>query len=313
MWHMYPVCPTTLRVLSLGAALLSGSAVAQQSDATKFNYDFESAKIASIRRSEFKEWTMFDIGGKRSPHYMRLSSMEEFDNKVALQWKFIPDTSEGLFRGKQFPDGVSVEDLVVFDCTEPAYALSERAIISKSSEVLFHYKWADPHFLIISNGPILVAGSVAMTARNIACREELRTPLLGKSDLISLKFPSLPKAIAGDRDIFYVSTTEGNSIENQINVTTVTRWHEDRKISTVLPSGINIEESPQYRFEVNQIRIYCAENKMSLFKQEYYTASTDLVYLAATDPSRQVPQVYIDEASPYRALRRIVCNFNEVR
>jgi hypothetical protein len=309
----YPVYPTTFRVLSLGAALLSGNAIAQQSNATKFKQDFESAKVASNRRSEFKEWTMFDIGDKRIPHYMRLSSIEQFDNKVAFQWRFVPTTSEGLFRGKQFPDGVNVEDLAVFDCTEPTYALSERRITAKSGEVLFHFKWADPHFLIISNGPKLVPDSVAMLARNIACHEELRTPLVDKPDLTSLKFPSLGKTMAGDRDIFYIPIKDGNSTQNQINVTTIIKWHEDRKISTALPSGISIEESSQYRFEITQVRIYCGENKMSFFKKEYYTASTDLVYLAAMDPSRQVPQVHIDEASPYRALRRIVCNFNEVR
>jgi hypothetical protein len=161
-------------------------------------------KIASIRRSEFKEWTMFDIGGQRTPHYMRLSSIDRFDNKVAVQWKFRPDTSEGLFRGKQFPDGVDVEDVAVFDCTEPVYSLSERTITGKSGELLFHYKWADPYFLILSNGPKLTSGSVAMSARNIACHEELRTPLVGKLELASLKFPSLASAIAGDRDIFYI-------------------------------------------------------------------------------------------------------------
>jgi hypothetical protein len=270
-------------------------------------------KIASIRRSEFKEWTMFDIGGQRIRHYMRLSSIDKFDNKVAVQWKFLPDASEGLFRGKQFPDGVTVEDVAVFDCTEPVYALSERTITSKSGEVLFHYKWAEPHFLILSNGPKLAPGSVAMSARNIACHEELRTPLVGKLELASLKFPSLTSAIAVDRNIFYIPIKDGKRVENQISVTTIIKWSEDRKISTALPAGTGIAESSQYRFEVAQAQIDCAENKMSFLKEEYYAVSNDLVYLAATDPSKQVPQVHINETSPYAVLRRIVCNSYELR
>jgi hypothetical protein len=313
MWHTYPIYPPILRVLGLGAALLSVSAVAQQLDATKFNQDFESSRIASIRRSEFKEWTMFDIGGQQIQHYIRLSSIDQFDNRVSFQWKFIPNTSEGLFRGKQFPDGVNVEDLAVFDCSESIYALSERTIIGKSGEVLFRYKWADPHFLIISNSQKLVPGSVAMSARNIACHEELRTPLLGKLELASLKFPSLPKAITGDRDMFYIPIKDEQSAQDQINVTTISRWHEDRKISTVLPSTTSIAESPQYRFEAVRVKIYCAENKMSFFKEEYYTASTDLVYLVATDRSREIPKVYINKTSPYGALRGIVCHLNGFR
>jgi hypothetical protein len=382
MRRVYPVHPITLRVLGVGAALLSGSAIAQQPDAIKFNQGYESAvgkarqvaprivesvkatayvptkqlhdsvrqgelsdelqialranridtidtylhrypdserriellgRIASIRRSEFKEWIMFDVGDQRTPHYMRLSSIDQFDNKVAVQWMFRPDTSEGLFRGKQFPDGVNVEDAAVFDCTEPVYALSERAITGKSGEVLFHYKWADSRFLILSNGPKLAPGSVAMSARNIACHEELRTPLVGKLELASLKYPSLVSAIAGDRDMFYIPIKDGNRAQNQITVTTVIRWHEDRKISTVLPAGTSIAESSQYRFQVAQAQIYCAENKMSFLKEEYYTASNDLVYLAAVAPSKQVRQVYVNETSPYGKLRRIVCGLNEVR
>jgi hypothetical protein len=270
-------------------------------------------KIANIRRSEFNEWTLFDIGGQRIPHYMRLSSIDQIDNKVAVQWRFLPDTSEGLFRGKQFPDGVNVEDVAVFDCTEPVYAFSERTITGKSGEVLFHYKWADPHFLILSNGPKLASGSVAMSARNIACHEEFRTPLVGKSELASLKFPSLANTIAGDGDMFYIPIKDGNGAQNQVSVTTIIRWHEDRKISTALPAGTGIEDFARYRFEVARVQIYCAENKMSFFKEEYYSMSNNLVYLAAVDPSRQVRQAYINETSPYSTLRRIVCGLNEVR
>jgi hypothetical protein len=309
MWHVSYTM--TFRVLGLGAALLSGSVTAQQSDPTKFNRGYESTKVATIRRSEFKEWTMFDIGGQRIPHYIRLSSIDQFDNKVAVQWKFIPETSEGLFRGKQFPDGVNVEDLAVFDCTEPMYALSERTVIGKSGEVVFHYKWADPRFLILSNGPKLGPGSVAMSARNIACHEELRTPLVDRLELTSLRFPSLANTIAGDRDIFYIPTKDGNGGQNQVSVTTIIRWHEDRKISAALPA--TIAEFSQYRFEVARVQIYCAENKMSFSKEEYYTASNNLAYLAAVDPSRQVPQIYINETSPYVALRRIVCQLNDRR
>jgi hypothetical protein len=315
MWHICPVYPTTFRVLGLGAALLSASAIGQQSDTPKFDHDIESARGASARRSEFNEWTMFDIGDKKTPHFIRLSSIDHFDGKVAFQWKFLPNTSDGLFQGKQFPDGANVKDLAVFDCTEPIYALAERTITSNSGEVLFHYKWADPHFLVVSNGLKLVPGSVAAAARNIACNEELQTPLVGKMDLILLKFPSLPKTISSASDAFYIPIKDGNSAQaqNQIKVTTIIKQHEEQEISTVLPPGTGIAESIFYRFEVIKLQIYCAENKMSFLKEEYYTTSADLVYLAAFDPSRHITTIYINEASPYRTLRRIVCNLSEVR
>jgi hypothetical protein len=317
MWIIYPVYPVMLRVLGLGAALLSGSAIAQQTDATKFKPGYRSTddlvQQAKIRRSEFDEWTLFDIGGHRIPHYMKLSSIEQFDNKIAVKWKSLPDTSEGLFRGKQFPDGALVEDLTVFDCTEPVYALSERTISGKSGEVFFHYKWADPHFLILSNGPKIVPGSVAMSARNIACHEEFRTPLVSKSELTSLKFPSLANTTIANGDVLYIPIKNVNKVQNQVAATVIIRWHANRNISAALPAGSSIDVSSQYRFEVIQVQIYCAENKISFLKEEYYSVSTDLVYLTAVDPSKQVHQISINETSPYGVLRRIVCNLNGVR
>jgi hypothetical protein len=298
-----------LSAVVLGCALAGGAAIGIASSARAELL----GKIASIRRSEFGEWTMFDIGDQRTPHYLRLSSIDQFDNKVAVQWKFRPNTSEGLFRGKQLPDGVDVEDVAVFDCTEPVYALSERTITSKSGKVLFHYKWADPYFLILSSGPKLTSGSVAMSARNIACHEESRTPLVGKLELASLKFPSLAGAIAGDRDMFYIPLKDEKRAQSQISVTTIIRWHKDRKTSTALAAAASAGESSEYRFEVAQTQIYCAENKMSFLKEEYYSASNELVYLAAVDTSEEVRQVYINEPSPYGTLRRIVCNLDGAR
>jgi hypothetical protein len=314
MWRIHPVYRMTFRVLGVGAALLSGSAIAQQPDAAKFNQGaIAKAQIASMRRSEFNEWTMFDIGGHRIPHYMRLSSIDQFDNKVSVQWKFLPATSEGIFRGMQFPDDVSVEDVAVFDCIESIYALSERTIRLKSGEMLFHYKWGAPRFLILSNGPKLTPDSVAMLARNIACHEELRTPLVARLELASSKLPRVASAIAGDGDLFYIPIKDERGARNEISITTVIRWHKDRNISTVLPMDANIKASSQYRFEVAKAQIHCAESKMSFFKTEYYSVSSDLVYLAANDPSSQVHQFYINETSPYGALRRIVCNLGDAR
>jgi hypothetical protein len=293
---------------------MSASAIAQQPGATKFSQRHDNAgEIASIRRSEFNEWTLFDIGGQRVRHYIRLDSIDQFNTKVAVRWKFFPDTSEGLFRGKHFPDDVSVEDVTVFDCTEFVYALSERTIFGKSGEVLFDYKWADPRFLILSNGLKLVPSSVAASARNIACHEDLRTPLVGKSELASLKFLSLAD-IAGGGDMFYVPINGGSGVQNPIGVTTIIRWHEDRKISARFPAGnTTMEDFTQYRFEVARVQIYCSDNTMSFVKEEYYSTSSNLVYLSVPNPSRAVRQVYINETSPYDPLRRIVCNLNGVR
>jgi len=287
-----------------GAAVLSGTAAAQQ---LPRDIRQKIADPASLKRSEFNEWTLFSIGNHRVPHYIRVSSIEQFDGKIAVKWKFLPETSEGLFRGRQFPEGISVEDLAVFDCAEPIYALANRSIVDKSGKIVFQYNWADPRFLILSNGSQLASGSVAMLARDIVCRDELRTPLVGKSALASLRFPSIRSAISEVGDFFYFIPENHKPDKNQIDVITITKWSADMNIYDILPKDISMKESSKYRFEVAKTQISCEENRMSFVKKEYYGSSSQLVYMAV-DLASQSHQVYIDLASRYGALQRIVCN-----
>ena len=55
MWHIYSIYHMTFRVLRLGAALLSGSATAQQSDATKL-IKHQKSWILERNRLALKKW-----------------------------------------------------------------------------------------------------------------------------------------------------------------------------------------------------------------------------------------------------------------
>jgi hypothetical protein len=292
-----------------GAAVLSGTAAAQQfpAQARDIKPKIEHADPANLKRSDFNEWTLFSIGNHRVPHYIRFSSIEQFDSKIAVRWKFLPETSEGLFLGRQFPEGISVEDLAVFDCADPIYALASRSITDKSGKIVFQYKWADPKFLILSNGPRLAPGSVAMLARNLVCQDELRTPLVSKSELASLRLPSIRGNIPEAGDFFYLPPENPKLEKNQIDVVTITKWPADMDISDILPKEESMKESPRYRFEVAKTQMSCDKNRMSFVKKEYYNSSSQLVYMAA-DLESQSHQIYIDLTSRYGALQRIACN-----
>jgi hypothetical protein len=143
---------------------------------------------------------------------MKLSSVTQFDDKVSVQYRYLKDPAEDMF-GKPYPNGEYVEDLVVFSCTNSMFAMAERSVISKSGEVLFHYKWADPKYLNLSIGGSINPGTVAETARNILCNDAFITPLVTKSDLATSKFASLSSTVKGDGQIFYVPTK--NEMEKQ--------------------------------------------------------------------------------------------------
>jgi hypothetical protein len=110
------------------------------------------------------------------PHWMQISSIRQFGNRVAFREKYIPDPTGQLVPGKELHDAAYVENLDVVDCQEPILAMAETTIYGKSGETLHHYKWADPEYLNLSIGISISPGSVAATARNFLCNDELRTP-----------------------------------------------------------------------------------------------------------------------------------------
>jgi hypothetical protein len=149
--------------------------------------------FSSLKRSEYTEWTLFEVGDKRFPQYMRLSSVDPFNNMVSVQWNFLVDPSSPLTGENQhkIDGGVYTEDVTVVDCKESQFVLAERTVVNQSNEAIYHYKWSDPHFSDFSIGARFIPGSVMFGAQNILCHEELRTPLLQKADLALTKFKSL--------------------------------------------------------------------------------------------------------------------------
>jgi hypothetical protein len=143
------------------------------------------------------------VANNRFTHYFKPSSVQQFGTKVAVQWRFLLDISEPVFGPKQFPDGSYVEDHTVFDCIEPRFASAERSVLTKTGDVLYHYKWADPQFVDLSIGNTAAPGTVAAWLRIIACHDELRTPMIAKSNLTSPDLISLASTSNGT-EIYFI-------------------------------------------------------------------------------------------------------------
>ena len=170
------------------------------------------------------------IANGRFPQYLKLSSVDHFGARVAVSFKEAWDPSVVLVPGKPFPDGAYNEDTVVMDCNKQIFGLAERTVISTAGEILYHYKWADPHFLDLSLvGSAIPPGTVAATAENILCHEELRTPLIKKRQLASMNFLSLASTANGDGDMFY-APTEGD-VKNSDERIVVVKEHQDHNLA----------------------------------------------------------------------------------
>ena len=195
------------------------------------------------------EWTIYGIGNQHYPHYIQLSSIQQFNNKASAKVKELVDpTQPKTFLGKSFPEAAYIEEVNVYDCIWPVVALAEVDIFNQSGKLIYHYKWADPQYVNLSIGISLSRGSVGLTARNIACHGETAIPLVSKRQLEEMKFRLLSSMVLGDGDIFF--SLNGGDQQSK-DLTFIIRSNADRSVQ--LPPGTSIPDPPQFRFEVDRL------------------------------------------------------------
>jgi hypothetical protein len=90
--------------------------------------------ISRLKRSEFDEWTLYEVGNKRFPHYIKISSIEQIGDRVAVRTHGSLDPSDS--DQKKFADAAYYDDLIVFDCKQPIWAKAEATVVSKSGPKL---------------------------------------------------------------------------------------------------------------------------------------------------------------------------------
>jgi hypothetical protein len=264
--------------------------------------------IDKIKRSEFTEWTLYEIGNKRTPWYLQLASIRRIgDRGVAKTKTFIDGDAPKIFHGKSLPDAAYQEQLNVYDCTTPFMASAEDSIFNAAGELLFHYKWGDPANLKIATlGFEIKPGSVGQTGRNIACDAALRTPLASKKQLAKMEFTSLSSSLDGNAEIFYGPPRKSRDIPNQVEVITVFKNLADHNVKEFLPEGFSIPDPPNFRNEVDLMVIGCASNKFAITRTEYWDASNQLVRMQVLDPAL-LKFSEVQPSSPLAALEEISC------
>ena len=97
-----------------------------------------------------------------------------------------------------------------------------------------------------------------------------------------MRFNSLSSTSSGDGDLFYEPLSVEPAAGNQRELLFVLHYFQDRAVA--LAPGTSIPEVPNYRTEVDKVRVECAETRMLVTKSEFYSASNTLVYLVAGDP-----------------------------
>jgi uncharacterized caspase-like protein len=269
--------------------------------------------IRDIRRAEFTEWTLYEIGNQRSAWYLQLSSVQELRDRVAvkLRMRIDPETTK-VFFGRPMPEAEYVEQVAVYDCAKRTSAESEDTILGSSNNTLYHYKFSDPRYLDLSIGVAIAKGSVSDSTLRLVCSEEVRTPTVSKTQLSEMRFKSLSSTLAGDGDLFYEPLASSSDSGNQKELLFVLHFFEDHQVA--LAPGTSIPDVPSYRTEVDKVRVECSESRMLVAKSEFYSVSNKLVYLTARDPEApNANWIKIDNTiqTPLSSLYRIFCSSGE--
>ena len=263
-------------------------------------------QIQRLKRTEFTEWTLYEIGNKHIPYYFQTSAIRDLGNRVAAKFRYQVDPKvPKVAFGKTFPDAEYGEDVDVFDCQNSKYTIANETIYGKSEKILFHYNFGDPRYLPVTLS--ITPGTVLATARDIMCRESARTPSVSKEQLAKTKFKMLSSTVAGDGDLFYESLSDDADTQGNKHLLFILKYHNDRKIPLV--PGTTIPHVPTYQTEVDRTELNCKERKLRSMKTEYYNASHNLVYVLAYEYSAKVAN-WLDIksiTSPLSLLHRIFC------
>ena len=205
--------------------------------------------VASLKRAEMTEWTLFEIGDKHNPQYMQLSSIQRFGDRAAVRMKSLVDeTKPKVFFNRPFPDAAYSEDLNVYDCTAPRMVVAEDSIFNKSGQLLYHYKFGDPQYVNFAIGVPLSPGSVGSSASYIVCHDAIGTPSVSKEQLAAMKFHSLQTLADGGGELFSELVQRSHYEKDQREALLIGRYFADRSIMKLLSAGFLNSGSAQLPF-----------------------------------------------------------------
>ena len=269
------------------------------------------AEIAHLKRSEFDGWTLFQLTkNNRSPEYLKISSIRQFGDRVAVQTRSLIDATVPILGTKKFPDGTYGEIVSVLDCKQSTFALSEVKAVSPSGKILASYKWADPEYLGLSVGAAIESHMVAATAKPILCDERLRTSMVGKKQLASMNFTLLSSTADGSGELYYQTIINKGEAQAEKDAIVLNQEANIHKLSdAVLAPGVTTAvELGSYKTRVQWVRLKCDVRRASVLKMELYDELENLVFLVVGNKEQ-----LFSETSPMAVLQRILCAPQEVQ
>jgi hypothetical protein len=199
--------------------------------------------------------------------------------------------------------GIYEDQTGVLDCNKSVYVMAERTVYSSAGEIIFHFKYAEPESLDMSNGLTISPGTILVLAQRLLCDEKLRSLLLSRAQFSNIHLSYLANSADGDGDVFYGPIKPTSNPAYPFEVLLVIKKTGDHDFAKEFP-GQNIRGRPSsFHTFAETLQMNCTERKIFVAALEYYDRDDNLVYLA---PQIQ-PMLNYNKASLFENLLDIVC------
>lgn len=249
-----------------------------------------------------QEWVLFGTtGADGAAYFVKLASINRFaDRAAALVRHVVVDPSKPVYNGQILPEADYSEDLLVFSCKAPSFAISETTFFSKGGSILYNYKWNEPKDLDLDMGTPITPGAIGEGAQKVVCNPDFSNPYLNPSDFPKITFNFLSRSMSGDGDIYYAT--------NPIDTARQLLWYKfdkDLDLAKTFAQGLFLSGSfGKARSSIQSVKIDCSAKQTSSPKTDYYDKDNNLIDIALTDKD---PPTKIFESSPLAVLLHKQC------
>jgi hypothetical protein len=240
------------------------------------------------------EWVLF--GGDKVPgvgYYFKPSASRKFGDHAVLYYRnpFKPaDTpGPGLL-------GAYEDVRTVIDCKNHNFANAETIIYNKASEIISHYKQAEPEALTPAAFNPILLGSVLTLAERIACDESLATSLGDQAKNVTY----LSVTPTQDGDMFNGPPKKLSTYHYEVLM--ATKWYQDRPLAGLFAIKPLLNYPYTYRSLASLLHFSCMDDKIQPVKSDAFDAQGNLVYIHLLDQ-----EFDLKEGSPFRAVKSGAC------
>jgi hypothetical protein len=254
-----------------------------------FTHSSDATKETELWKSQPGEWVLYAVDSTPSPYYLNTHSVKTFGNRASYTARFVLKSSPASFSDTKFVQGAYEDDNTVLDCGKQVFVISERTVYSRTGETLSHFKLGAPESVDLGQGQSINPGSILAIGQRISCDEKLRSLFLSKRNLDPSNLSYLSNTPNGDGTIFHAPISSTSDPTYSVQTLLVTKFYADHEVAEIFP-GQNVRglASLLYRSTAQDVKISCAEKRMTAPILEYYDKEENLNYLAVAPPNQTI-------------------------